>query len=246
MASKDMISKMSDTEIAQMFSDYVARMQDKERHTRAACKEADAFDTCCASEFPNNVRLQNLMYNRMMDVAVEFEESGFIAGFKTAAALLFGQEQDFDQSTQISTPKRKQRQHKAVNDSQKENMAEDPAIKFKKDPSQRATFAEDSDYINTVQIAKMFSTSNAKVVNRIEQNIIPYYSEDIGKHFLKVDGYNIQHKKVVFYKLDATGCMLYMKAMETSKKFVNVAGGCAKMQELMEKMFPAEKLMRPA
>ena len=29
----------SDTELAQMFSDYVNRMQGEERHTAAACKE---------------------------------------------------------------------------------------------------------------------------------------------------------------------------------------------------------------
>ena len=49
----------SDTELAQMFSDYVNRMQGEERHTAAACKEVDAFDTCCQSEFPNNAKLQS-------------------------------------------------------------------------------------------------------------------------------------------------------------------------------------------
>ena len=88
MAAMMDYTRLSDAEIAQMFSDYVGRMQDKERHTRSACKEVDNFDTCCASEFPNNVRLQNLMYEKMMDAAVEFEESGFIAGFKTAVAII--------------------------------------------------------------------------------------------------------------------------------------------------------------
>ena len=66
----------SDTELAQMFSDYVNRMQGEERHTAAACKEVDDFDTCCQSEFPNNVRLQGLMWDKMMNAAVEYEESG--------------------------------------------------------------------------------------------------------------------------------------------------------------------------
>ena len=89
------IDKLSDAEIAQLFSDYVTRMEDMERHTKAACKEVDAFDLCCVSEFPRNIRLQNLMYDKMMNCAVEFEESGFIAGFRTAVALLNGQEAHF-------------------------------------------------------------------------------------------------------------------------------------------------------
>ncbi len=82
--------RYSDTEIAQMFSDYVTRMEDRPRHTGAALKEADAFETYCESEFPRNVRLQVQLFNRMMDTAVEYEESGFIAGFKTAMALMSG------------------------------------------------------------------------------------------------------------------------------------------------------------
>ena len=58
-----MAKKLSDTEIAQMFADYVTRMEDRERHTGAAVKEADAFDTFLESEFPRNIRLQTNLYN---------------------------------------------------------------------------------------------------------------------------------------------------------------------------------------
>lgn len=219
-------SKLSNTEIAQMFSDYVNRMQDTERHTEAACKEADAFDLCCSSEFPNNVRLQNLMWEKMMNVAVEFEESGFIAGFKTAMAFLSGQEEYLFQPTQISTLEEEKSLHKAVNEPQEEVIMVDTANK---------------DCITTKQIAEMFETTNFKVVRRIEKQILPHLDAESKKYFDKVVGKNIQHKPITFYRLNKAACQLYLKEIEPKRKnFINIAGGYAKLQELMEMVFPAE------
>lgn len=240
-------AKYSDTEIAQMFSDYVTRMEDMERHTGAAVKEADAFDTYCESEFPRNVRAQNNLYERMMNTAVEYEEGGFISGFKTAMALLSGQEELLPSPTQISKSAVENSQPVAVNASQNGNKAKDTPEGFRKNPPPEANFIEDNDHITSVQISEMFGTSNLKVVRRIEKQILPYYDDNVKSHFIRVEGYNIQHKKCTFYRLDSTACLLYMKEMEPKKsKFVNIAGGYAKMQELMEKMFPAEKLALPA
>ena len=88
------VNILGDVLIAQMFHDYVERMEDKERHTQAACKEVDEFDACCSSEFSNDVRVQNLLYEKMMNVAVEFEESGFLAGFQVAMQYFSVQEQE--------------------------------------------------------------------------------------------------------------------------------------------------------
>ena len=223
-----MAKKLSDTEIAQMFADYVTRMKDRERHTGAAVKEADAFDTFLESEFPRNIRLQTNLYNRMMNTAVEYEESGFIAGFKTAMALLSGQEELLPAPTQITTPKA---------ETSKPIYA--PAI--------NSNFIEEDGVINTKQIADMFETTNFKVVRRIEKQILPYLDEGTRKYFVKVEGHNIQHKPTVFYKLNKTACSLYLKEMEPKRKnFVNIAGGYAKLQELMRKVFPTEKVPLPA
>lgn len=236
------ITRFSDTEIAQMFSDYVGRMQDTERHTKAACKEVDAFDVCCSSEFPQNIRLQNLMYDKMMSTAVEFEESGFIAGFKTAMALLSGQEELLPKPTQISTPEVEKSQHEAVNDAQV--TANSKPIYA---PDINSNFIEEAGVINTKQIADMFETTNFKVVRRIENQILPYLDETTKNYFVKVEGHNIQHKPTVFYKLNKTACTLYLKEMEPKRKnFVNIAGGYAKLQELMQKVFPTEKCPLPA
>lgn len=253
-----MAKNLSDTEIAQMFSDYVTRMEEKERHTGAAVKEADAFDTFLESEFPRNVRLQVNLYDRMMNTAIEFEESGFIAGFKTAMALMSGnddlfpkpietgvktaQEQDLSTKPNKSTHKVETRQHEAANDVQATGKSKPiyaPAI--------NSNFIEEDGVINTKQIADMFETTNFKVVRRIEKQILPYLDETTRKYFIKVEGHNIQHKTTVFYKLNKTACNLYLKEMEPKRKnFVNIAGGCAKLQELMQKVFPSERVPLPA
>lgn len=79
---------LTDEQISEMFSDYVTSKEDEERHTQAACKEADAFELYCDCLFPGNTRMQTDLYDKMMDVAVEFEESGFVAGVKWILDLL--------------------------------------------------------------------------------------------------------------------------------------------------------------
>lgn len=95
------MKNLSDAEIAQMFWEYVERMEDQERHTEAACQEVDLFDSFCEKELP--LELQAEMYDRMMDCAVEFELSGFIAGFHAATASIFDQEAFLPHSTHSYT-----------------------------------------------------------------------------------------------------------------------------------------------
>lgn len=262
--------RYSDSEISQMFSDYVTRMEDKPRHTKAAIKEVDAFDTYCESEFPRNVRVQNGLYERMMNAAVEYEESGFIAGFKTAMALMSGndellptpvephgeaekaQEQTISSQINNSSSKEEKSQHEAVTASKTAGTAAqeptaDESASFRKNPPNVANFAEDNDHVNTVQIAEMFGTTNFKVVRRIETKILPFCDEKIKEHFIRVEGYNIQHKRCTFYRLDSVACRLYLDELEPKKRtYINIAGGVAKMQELMQKLFPTERLALPA
>lgn len=82
------LNSLTDEEIFEMFKDYVATYEDKVRHTKTANDEVDRFDKYTEEVFPNDTIKQSEMYDKMMDVAVEFEESGFIAGFKWCIALL--------------------------------------------------------------------------------------------------------------------------------------------------------------
>lgn len=78
---------MSEKEITRLFCDYVTRTESRPRHTAEAEREVDVFDQFCADAFPHDIKLHIELLDRMMNVAVEFEESGFIAGFKTAMRL---------------------------------------------------------------------------------------------------------------------------------------------------------------
>ena len=84
-----MAKKFKNSDIKKLFIKYVEGMQCKERHTKDACKSVDEFERICEQKFPDDYRLQSCLYGYMMDAAVDFEESGFIAGFKTAVKLLY-------------------------------------------------------------------------------------------------------------------------------------------------------------
>lgn len=82
MEVKKIKNSISNEQLSQYFKDYVESMQCKERHTDIACDEADAYDSMISSIFPNDIRVQTMLYDKMMDVSVEYEESGFIAGYR--------------------------------------------------------------------------------------------------------------------------------------------------------------------
>lgn len=79
---------LTDEEISEMFKEYIATYEDMERHTKAANEEVEQFDKYIEELFPTDIEKQSEMYDRMMDVAVEFEESGFMAGVKWVLDLV--------------------------------------------------------------------------------------------------------------------------------------------------------------
>ncbi len=227
--------------LSRLFSDYIAGMKDKPRHTEKADIEAGKFNAFCMGAFPHNTMMQNELYGRMMDAAIEYEESGFIAGFKYAMALAARQEGIEKYMEQIPAPEENNQQKEAAQTLDREKKI----VEEKAENIQPVLVDEvGTDCITTKQIAEMFETTNFKVVKRIESQIFPYLDEESKKYFQKVDGVNVQHKPVTFYKMNKAACQIYLKAVETKKKnFINIAGGYAKLQELMDKVFPAEKIM---
>lgn len=80
---------MDKNAISELFRQYIASMEDQEYHTEAAVhevKELEAFLDEHVSDF--NEWTEH--YDKAMNLAVEFEESGFIAGFETAARMFAG------------------------------------------------------------------------------------------------------------------------------------------------------------
>lgn len=211
-----------------MFKQYVSSFEDAERHTEEAVREAEVFDSFLTGAIPSNTRLQIAMYEKAMNVAVEFEEDGFVAGFKYAMNLLLAQEQDIVVDTQIPTTKAETMEHEAVN-------------------APKAVSKMTDCFITSLQIAELFQTPNFKIVKRIEERIMPLLDNDSKALFEKTSGVNCQNKPVTYYKLNQAACMMYLEAMEPNKaKFLNIAGGYAKLQELMQKVFPTEKVPLPA
>ena len=74
--------ELTDEQLAEYFREYVDGCQCKERHTEAACNEVEQYDKMVAYFFPKELKPQNRLYDKMMDVAVEYEESGFMAGYR--------------------------------------------------------------------------------------------------------------------------------------------------------------------
>lgn len=229
MAGLKNSGNLNATEISQIFKDYVTRMQDKERHTRAAVKETDAFDTYCASEFPNNVRLQVALFDRMMNCAVEYELSGFIAGFQTAATIFANQE------SQLPKPAENPLNAKCSAKSQKHNIS---IQAVEKRVSEKMKEEEANlDCITSKKIAELFQTSNWRIVRRIEEKILPNCSEQQKAGFVKIQELNCRHRHVDIYKLDHNACKLYFEHMSSYKSNVLVAGGLGRMEELMKTVF---------
>lgn len=78
----------TDMQIQAMFCDYVETNNERERHTEAACEEVEKFEAYCKETFPTDKVVQRELFDKMMDTAVEYEESGFIAGFRYAIDLV--------------------------------------------------------------------------------------------------------------------------------------------------------------
>ncbi len=239
MAGENIIRKYSTMEIAQMFSDYVTRMEDRPRHTKAADKEIDAFDTYCASEFPRNMRVQNELYGRMMNAAVEFEESGFIAGFKTAMALVSGDEgflpgvSDEKAGEKPEKAKELVLTEKANKYTNKKKTTEHEAVK----EPQCALGTECDKYIDTTQIAKMFERTNWKTCRTINNSIIPFLTEDEKKDFILDTKRSRFKKEQTVYKLTLNGCKKFIEVCSGAqfKMYSNFAEGIELLKQEMEK-----------
>lgn len=219
--------KFNDKAIQQLFFQYVDSFEDRERHSDEAVRCAEAFDDFCSRHIEGGTLKKIEAYTKMTDVAVEFEEGGFIAGFKTAMNLLLAQEQAPSYDTQNTTNEAGESQHKATNGSN-----EGSKMKC---------------FITSLQIAELFQTPNHKVIKRIEERIMPLLDEDSKAMFKKTSGKNSQNKEVTFYKLNQAACMMYLEIMEPKKtQFINIAGGYAKLQELMQSTFRTEVAPLPA
>lgn len=202
-----------DASIMRMFTRYVEGFDSRPRHSKEANKEVDLFDSYVNGACPGNFTLQDGLCRRMMNVAVEFEQCGFIAGVKYAIQYICNP----TETTVVSS------------------VPEKNATVGTQEP-EAALWS-----ITTRQMADLFDTSNGRIVRRIEGRILPELDAQSKLNFRKEIGKTAQKKEYAFYRLNKAACEIYMKAMEPHKKYANIAGGLSKMEELMKSVFKDEK-----
>lgn len=208
------VTAVGDASVQKMFSRYVDGFGGKPRHSKAAMMEVGNFDAFLDGACQGNLKLHNALFDRMMGCAVEFEESGFIAGVRYALQLVNSPVQDYPTQATTYTQDAGESLHRATQNPQAQTWS-----------------------ITTKQMAEMFETSNGKIVKRIEDKIFPFLDAQSRGCFTKEIGYTPQHRKQTYYRLNRAACEIYMKAMEPHRKYVNIAGGLAKMEELMQTVF---------
>lgn len=206
--------ELTDEQLAEYFKEYVDSCQCKERHTEAACGEVEQYDKMVAYFFPKELKPQNRLYNKMMDVAVEYEESGFMAGYRMCLKHLQRQEQQAQINTTNSIPEEPKKQEKA--DTGSEDVL---------------------DYISSRQMAKMFSTSNFKVVRRIKNQILPYCSEKDRKGFELASERSKQNRYMEVCHLSKRACEIYLEHMEGWSRYTCVVAGISDFKKKMQEVF---------
>lgn len=209
-----LLKDKTDEELAGYFGEYVEGFRCKERHTQSACDEELAYDSLVAYFFPNELKPQVRLYNKMMDVAVEYEESGFMAGYRTCLKHLQEQAGSFEICTTNTPPGEEQGQEQADTGS-----------------------VNALDFISSKQIADMFGTPNWKIVRRIDEYILPNVPDGEKAGYIKRTEKNNQNKKTTLYYLGYDACKSYIDYMMNSKKFHNVEVGIAKLIVEMKNRF---------
>lgn len=206
--------ELTDEQLAEYFREYVDGCQCKERHTEAACNEVEQYDKMVAYFFPKELKPQNRFYDKMMDVAVEYEESGFMAGYRMCLKHLQEQEQQAQTDTTNSIPEEPKRQEQADTGS-----------------------VDASDFISSRQIGEMFSAPNGKVVRRIKNQILPYCTDDERREFSLTSERSRQNKYIEVYRLSKKACGIYLDHMEKWSGMINVMTGISEMRKRMQEVF---------
>lgn len=230
---------IEDAVLKKMFIGYVEKMKDKPRHTQSVRKEIAEFGYLCKNEWPFDVEKQNFVFDKAIGIGLEFEESGFIAGFKTAMELATGQKLIFG-SEPTNTPEEQEKpMHGAVMESQghqKQTPTSEPDPPVQEEPKPVSYVGR--KYITTSQIGKLFGNSNWVIADRIERKLFPLVDSEMKKNFEKCTSKNERGRVTTFYKLNRAACERYMAYMEANASSrLNIMSGIAQMKALVEEVF---------
>lgn len=210
----DVQKELTNEQLGEYFKEYVESCQCKERHTDAACNEVEQYDKLVAYFFPKELKPQVKLYDKMMDVAVEYEESGFMAGYRMCLKHLQEQEQSVGSEATNPTPEEIK-----------------PQVQVETGP------VDALDFISSRQIGDMFSAPNGKVVRRIKNQILPYCTEEQRKEFSLTSERSRQNKYIEVYRLSKKACGIYLDHMEKWSGMLNVMNGISEMRKKMQEVF---------
>lgn len=147
-------------------------------------------------------------------LAVEYEESGFMAGYRMCLKHLQEQEQQAQTNTTNSIPEEPKKQEQADTGS-----------------------VDALDFISSRQIGEMFSAPNGKVVRRIKNQILPYCTDDERREFSLTSERSRQNKYIEVYRLSKKACGIYLDHMEKWSGMINVMTGISEMRKRMQEVF---------
>lgn len=210
----DVQKELTNEQLGEYFKEYVESYQCKERHTDAACNEVEQYDKLVAYFFPKELKPQVKLYDKMMDVAVEYEESGFMAGYRMCLKHLQEQEQSVGSEATNPTPE-----------------------EIKPQVQVETGSVDALDFISSRQIGDMFSAPNGKVVRRIKNQILPYCTEEQRKEFSLTSERSRQNKYIEVYRLSKKACGIYLDHMEKWSGMLNVMNGISEMRKKMQEVF---------
>lgn len=210
----DVQKELTNEQLAEYFKEYVESCQCKERHTDAACNEVEQYDKLVAYFFPKELKPQVKLYDKMMDVAVEYEESGFMAGYRMCLKHLQEQEQSGGSEATNPTPE-----------------------EIKPQVQVETGSVDALDFISSRQIGDMFSAPNGKVVRRIKNQILPYCTDEQRKEFSLTSERSRQNKYIEVYRLSKKACGIYLDHMEKWSGMLNVMNGISEMRKKMQEVF---------
>lgn len=231
--------RFNDQAIQQTFFRYVESFEDRERHSEEAVRCMEAFDDFCSKHIIGDAMDKIKAYTMMTDAMVEFEEGGFIAGFKTAIGILLSEEWQGEAPQQEPRPP-KALEHVLNRQAQNNTMKEEKTMLGAANVPQDVP--EPDKYIDTTQIAKFLGRTNWKTVRTINRSLLPFLTESEKKGFVPAKIRDSHKKEQIIYKLTLDGCKKFLELCEKGqwRNYANFQAGAELLKQEMEKVWCGE------
>lgn len=213
------MDRITDQQIQKMFCQYVQSRINEERHSAPAVNEVNAYDSFLEEKFDRPLQIE--LYEKMMNVAVEFEESGFVAGFRWCMDLTA----QYNSYTDKADGERRDSSGRKMRLKGKEKI----------DKKDRGI---EGPHISSRQVGAFFGKANCLVCERIENKIWKQCTEEEMKHFVKAEEYTKSNRIITVYHMDEVAAGAYLRYMrEYGNHNCKTKEGIRKMEECVKQTF---------